>query len=156
MISEDKSDCTSMGSARSNESTISSLWTLQSPAKSLGPQPSKESNYCQMYLNVLLLSDITLPNGKRINAAAFEGDREALHSTRSNHSVNQPRPNDKAWHKWRRCLYLLCLQDSNHTLKDPLGAWIVPPRAYARQWPLLYSWHNDAIYHCTAFDYTIH
>ena len=35
-------------------------------------------------------------------------------------------------------------------------AWTVKSSEYARQWDLFYSLNEDAIYHHTAFDYSIH
>ena len=69
-------------------------------SRKFGPAALKRINYCQMYLNVLLLSDITMPHGKQIEASAYHGDRDALHSVHLGKSVNQTRPNKKAWHEW--------------------------------------------------------
>ena len=109
-----------------------------------------------MYVNALLLSDITMPNGQHIEDAAYNGDHDALHSNPLSHSINQSRPNDKAWHEWRRCLNTLCQRDSKHVLKDPLRAWTVQGGNYARQWLLLYSQQEDAIYHHTAVGYSVY
>ena len=125
-------------------------------SKKFGPAALKRINYCRMYLNVLLLSDITTPNGKYIDPAAYEGNRRALHSEATGQNVNQTRPNEKAWAEWRKCLHLLSNRTSQHTLTNPLGPWVVPPNDYARQWKLLYSRQEDAIYHYTALDYTVH
>ena len=112
-----------------------------------------------MYLNVLLLSDITLPLGQLIDAAAYVGKKDALHSTSYGLEVKQIKPNDKAWAEWRRCLNLLCLRTTAHTahtLLQPLGAWIVYPNAYTHQWDLYYSATTDAIYRSTALGYSVH
>ena len=109
-----------------------------------------------MYLNVLLLSDITSPNGKHIDGAAYAGDIEALHSYDLGHKVHQTRPNDKAWAEWKKCMHLITHQGSQHTLKEPLGAWTVPPQEYTRHWALLYSATKDAIFQHTAVDYAVH
>ena len=109
-----------------------------------------------MYLNVLLLSNITLPNGKHIDGAAYAGDIEALHSYDLGHKVHQTRPNDKAWAEWKKCMHLFTHRGSQHTLKEPLGAWTVPPHEYTRQWVLLYSATEDAIFQHTAVDYSVH
>ena len=124
--------------------------------KKFGPTALRRINYCQMYLNILLLSDIALPSGKLIDPAAYEGDQDALHSFDPGHSVHQNKPNAKAWMEWKKCLHLFCHKDLLHTLKEPLKECIVPPKRYARQWNLLYSEHEDAIYHHTALEYSVH
>ena len=109
-----------------------------------------------MYLNVLLLSDITLLSGHSIDPAAYEGDKDTLHSSTTSHEVKQAKPNDKAWAEWRQCRKLLCLSKTNHTLCQPSGAWTVDPSEYARQWDLYYSTTTDVIYHSTAMGYSVH
>ena len=89
--------------------------------------------------------DSCLPGGSRHN-----------HSSDHGHTVHQHKPNNKAWAEWRRCLHLNCNRDASHTLKVPLGAWTVHSKDYTRQWVLLYSPQEDAIYHHTAFDYSVH
>ena len=109
-----------------------------------------------MYLNVLLLSDITLPSGTQIDMAAYNGDHHRMHSQEQGHKVNQTRPNHKAWAEWKRCLHLFSHQDFHHTLREPLGAWIVRPNNYTPQWHLLYSPTTNSIYCHTAMEYSIH
>ena len=125
-------------------------------SRKFGPAALKRIIYCQMYLNVLLLSDITMPQGKYIETSAYNGDRDALHSVHSSHCVHQTRPNEKAWREWRRFLQMLCQRDSTHILKEPLGVWTVKGGTYARQWKLLYSRHDNTIYHHTALGYSVH
>ena len=109
-----------------------------------------------MYLNILLLSDISSPNGNSIDHSAYIGDREAMQSYHAGDSVHQAKPNDKAWAEWRKCLNLFCHRNQSHTLKEPLGAWTVPPHEYARDWALLYSTAEDAIYSSNDIDYSVH
>ena len=54
------------------------------------PKPAhiRKINYCRMYLNVVLLSDIVLPCGTRIDPAAYEG-RQDLYYTSPNNQVHQ-------------------------------------------------------------------
>ena len=125
-------------------------------SRKFGPAALHRINYCRMYLNVLLLSDITSPNGKHIDNAAYTGDRDAMPPLETLHSVHQTKPNDKAWAEWRKCLNLLCHSNHSHLLKEQLGAWIVRPPNYARNWPFLYPPQEDAIYRSTALDYSVH
>ena len=87
-----------------------------------------------MYLNVLLLSNITSPNEKQLDHATYIGDRQGLQSYETGDRVHQAKPNEKAWVEWRKCLNTLCHHSNSHTLIEPLGAWIVPPHQYARDW----------------------
>ena len=105
---------------------------------------------------MLFLSDITSPNGKHIEDASYAGDRQKLQSYKLADSVNQAKPNEKAWAEWRKCLNSLCHRTHSHTLKEPLGAWTVPPREYARDWALLYSAMEDAMYSSNDIDYSVH
>ena len=109
-----------------------------------------------MYLDVLLLSNITTPDGKNIDDAAYHGDKASLASYDTGHKVNQAKPNAKAWAEWKQCLHLLCHRDSAHTLKEPLGPWMVNLQDYNRDWDLLYSITEDAIYRRTPFAFSIH
>ena len=125
-------------------------------SRKFGPTALWRINYCRMYLNVLLVSDVTTPDGKCIDMAAYEGNKQALQSYDTGDSVNQSIPNDKAWAEWRQCLNLLCQSTHTHTLKEPLGAWIVQPHEYSRDWALLYSAAEDAIYSSNDIDYSVH
>ena len=58
--------------------------------------------------------------------------------------------------EWRRLLHNFCSRDAQHTLKEPLTAWIVKPDVYARKWEFLYSAQEDVIYRYTALDYSVH
>ena len=124
-------------------------------SRKFGPAALRCINYCQMYLNVLLVSDIASPNGRKIDQAAYAGDKQALQSYDSGDSVHQTKPNCKAWAELRKCLRLLCHRNSPQ-LKEPLGAWTVQPHEYARDWALLYSATEDAIYSSNDLDYSVH
>ena len=125
-------------------------------SKKFGPTALRRINYCRMYLNVLLLSDITTPNGQHIDEAASMGNQDDFHRFETYDRVHQPKPNDKAWTKWRKCLNLLCNNSYHHTLKTPLGAWTVRPHDCAKDWESLYSPEEDVIYHSDAMGYSIH
>ena len=73
-------------------------------SKKFGLAAIKRINYCQLYLNVVLLSDITSPNGRHVDKAAYTGNCTGLSSTNPGHKVNQTKPNDKAWKEWRKFL----------------------------------------------------
>ena len=89
--------------------------------KTFQPATIKQIYFGCMYLNVLLLSNITMPNGKQLEDAVYNGDRSGLHSHDPGHLVNQAKPNVKAWAKWKQFLHHLCQRDSLHTLKRTTG-----------------------------------
>ena len=120
------------------------------------PASLKRINYCWLYLNVTLMSDITTPDGSRLDKAAYTGDRAQLMSDSPGHSVNQVKPNNKAWQDWKKFLHLLVHRDCNHTLKTPLGAWTVQPLDYSRRWKFLYSSTRDQLFTRTAVGFLAH
>jgi hypothetical protein len=61
------------------------------------PTQLQRINYCRMYLNVLLASDITNAAGTEIELNCYNGI-PLITTTR--HKVHQGRPNDYAWAQW--------------------------------------------------------
>ena len=57
--------------------------------KKFGPTALRQINYCRLYLNVILLSDITDPTGTCIEDAAYAGDKDALYTDQTTDSVHQ-------------------------------------------------------------------
>ena len=110
------------------------------------PVELRRINYCRMFLNVVLLSDITTAGGDKIETAMYHGNPQESVSTTTHHEVTQSNPNGKAWKAWRKLMHLFC---NRHTLKlkhDYLGAWLVPREQQRRQWPILYDPDGNHIY----------
>ena len=108
------------------------LMDLVLASKKFGPTAIKRINYCQLYLNIVLLSDITSPNGCHLDKAAYKGHCTCLSSMNPGHKVDQTKPNDKVWKEWRKFLHCLIHQDTALTLKEVLAEWIVQPSCYSR------------------------
>ena len=125
-------------------------------SKKFLPASLKHINYCRLYLNVTLLSDITLPDGEHLDQAAYIGDRSQMLSMPRGHTVNQAKPNIKAWQDWRKLLHLLVHRDSKYTLKTPLTTWVVASSAYTRRWKYLYSPTQDLLFTHTAVGFLAH
>ena len=125
-------------------------------SKKFGPASIRRINYCRLYLNVTLLSDITRPDGSRLDKAAYDGNLTQLLSTNPGLSVNQPKPNNKAWQEWRKFLHLLVHRDVALHLKNPLTEWIVAPSQYTRRWKYLYSRDQDRLFVRTTVGYLVH
>ena len=84
------------------------------------PAALKHINYCCMYLNVILVSDITDTSGTHIEDV-YRGSYEDTGSHSLGHRVNQSKPNEKAWKIWWQFLHIIVNWDAQHTLKTPLG-----------------------------------
>ena len=81
-------------------------------------------NCCRLNLRVTTISDITLPDGIRLEPH-FEIGHHSLMSPKCRlHWFYQQRPPDEAWKLWQRanCLWI----DKHGILKKPLGAWLFP------------------------------
>lgn len=107
-------------------------------ANGFKPAELRRVNYCRMYLNVLLLSDIVTPCGKFIDPAMYVGDFTATMSTSKDHRVYQKKPGAVAWKQWRRLIHIIC-GSRTKKLEHPLGAWIIPISQQRRQWPFMYD-----------------
>ena len=109
-----------------------------------------------MYLNVILLLDITRPNGRSLDKAAYSGNLSCLISSTHSHSVNQPKPNNKAWKEWRKSLHSLINRDATLSLKTPLEEWKVPASKYSRRWKWLFWPSTDLLYVRIAVGFLVH
>jgi hypothetical protein len=107
------------------------------------PAEIKRVNYCRLYLNVLLVSDIATAIGDFIDPLMYSGMATPV-STK--HSVNQPKPNKKAWCQWRRLMRMLTATAWELKLKKPLGKWIVPWDQKRCDWPFLYDSSSDKLF----------
>ena len=83
------------------------------------PADIKRINYCRLHLNILLLSNITMPCGSRLDPAAYKGDKNSLFSSTTNHNIHQPRPREQTWKPWRRLLTLQCKFTTSATCSHP-------------------------------------
>ena len=111
------------------------------------PNEIRKVNYCRLYLRVLSLADICNANGTAITSDAYNGEEAAvLHNSNWCH-VHQPKPGPQAWRQWRKACRLVIESATNHRLKEPLGAWIVPAKKIRRQWDYWHDAHHQILYH---------
>ena len=99
------------------------LMTITLESQKFKPAQLRRLNYCRMYLNVLLLSNITTAKGDYIEPLMFSGDTQPAITT---HKVKQAKPNAKAWKQWRRLHLILTHNSPRLKLKKRLGQWSVP------------------------------
>ena len=112
-------------------------------------------NYCRMYLNVLVLSDIVMPCGTRFDPAAYEGTK-ALYFTNPNHQVHQEKPGWKSWKTWRKLLNILCKPKRRLYLSQPLGPWQVPSLHLSENWPFIIDPTTNTVYQRAGTEFTLH
>ena len=123
------------------------------------PCDIRRVNYCRMYLNVVLLSDITNAGGTAIDDAMYRGNPTNTISTSPDHQVEQVRPNAKAWTQWRRALQLFCRRNRGHkNLKHQhrLGQWLTAVNCSRRKWPAYYDPQTNQMYRPTQSGFTLH
>lgn len=89
-------------------------------------------NFCRIYLQVELLSDIIRADGKRIRPAIWKGERQLnCHRWKWPH---QPRPDNKGWAIWKRLLQSTFLTTAEGALTRRR-----PMFSYSSDWNWFYS-----------------
>ncbi len=81
----------------------------------------KTLNYCQLYLQVVTVSDICHANGTHVDAGYISGCPTLLSSQTNWITINKARPADKHWVLWQLATRTWCRAD--HSLYRPLGDW---------------------------------
>ena len=101
-------------------------------------------NCCRKYLQVTTISDITLPDGIRLEPNFELGNHSPTSPKCRLHWFYQERPPDDAWKLWQRanCLW----SDEHGNLTTPLGAWLFPPSQQRMKWPFYYDSVTDSLY----------
>ena len=86
------------------------------------PREIKLINLCRLYLQVLLISDITNVTGTHLDKFMAKGEvdhRKSGHT--AGHRFVQDRPPARVWTLWRKANLLW--SDEHGRLRQPLGAW---------------------------------
>ena len=99
------------------------IMTVALDSKRFKPAQLRHINYCRMYLNALMVSDIATAKGDYIDLLMFQGEAQPLVTK---HRVNQVTPNAKAWKQWRRLLLIMTHSSPRLKLRKPLEQWLVP------------------------------
>jgi hypothetical protein len=106
----------------------------------------KQINACRLYLQVLLLSDITTPCGTFIAMNYHTGNRNNRSNWPRIRYPRQQKPKVTAWKLWRKAINLLYLEEDKKTLQRPLGRWgLRHPNHH--QWESIVS--GDKLYKAT-------
>jgi hypothetical protein len=72
--------------------------------KRLHPAQIRRINFCLLYLNVLLVSDICTATGDSIDPDMYSGATPKLQRAQK---ANQPSPTGKSWQQWKRLMHIL-------------------------------------------------
>jgi hypothetical protein len=93
------------------------------------PKQLRQLNYCRLYLNVTVTSDICDASGRNIDPGMASGDLTQTGSTHRERAVIQSRPDTTAaWRLWRKALKLITQDTNARKLRKPLvsGSIITP------------------------------
>ena len=99
------------------------------------PAEIRRLNYCRLFVDVVTVSDFTLPCGIKTDVAKVNGHPTSSSSRNSHLAVHQAKPSPSEWRLWRRACLLW--SDINGNLRQPLGKWLVAP-AQQRQHSFAY------------------
>jgi len=66
------------------------------------PKQIRRINYCRLFLNVLLLSDITEPDGSTLTQLTTIQNQSALHPWPLRKPIHQNKPSSLSWKLWHR------------------------------------------------------
>ena len=89
----------------------------------LRPAEVRQINFCRLFLNATLISDITTANGKAIKPHATHGIE--ITSPVKDEAIKQAKPFPPTWAAWRRFLRVICHPGNKLLLKQPLDHWKV-------------------------------
>jgi hypothetical protein len=113
------------------------------------------TNYCRLYLQALMLSDITLAVGVHLDPYLLCGNSGPMSSTTTHHKINQAWPSETSWRIWENATYLWTSKGAK--LRQPLGCWLIQASTQHISWPAYYDPNADKIIFCTTLEhYTIH
>lgn len=112
-------------------------------SKSFTPKQIKRINYCRLFLQVEMASDICLADGRTIDPTFLHGKPSLLSSRSLLRSVHQPCPHQKSWRYWRKANKLW---SKKGIMSRPLGAWTIPLRQRIRRWPAYFHSPDRTLY----------
>ena len=102
------------------------------------PSQLRILNYCRLYLNVTVLSDICDATGTCISRNKFSGTSDTESSLTDSYPretpARQDNPNRASWAVWRKALLTLTSSPTTLALEKPLGKWLHRHHQLKRQW----------------------
>eukprot|EP00957_Ditylum_brightwellii_P184945 14085172-Ditylum_brightwellii.AAC.1 len=97
-------------------------------------------NYCQIYLNVATIADITLACGKKLDPHMYKGGKTLFSSVATHMKTHQQKPGSASWGVWCKAMALWARECN---LKVPLKKWHFPASRLSRHWPTYYDYATD-------------
>jgi hypothetical protein len=101
----------------------------------------RQCNYCRLYLQVELLSDIVTADGKNIRRNIWKGIQDQGHEKFVKLHYVQPRPGETAWSNWRTVLKKVYGCNDVGKLDRPAGIIQCTP-----DWKWFYNVDEDRLY----------
>jgi hypothetical protein len=98
-------------------------------------------NCCQLYLNVITISDLVQACGREMDPAIAQHEPSSS-STSKYHKTLQTKPPD--WRHWDRIMSIWFASDN--TLRLPLGTWLASGHSLRRTWSAHYDHDDDYVY----------
>ena len=96
------------------------------------PKQVNHINYCRLYLNVLMVSDIAEASGTHLDTAMLHGQQSLQSSTSRVPGCIQLCPGPRQWALWRKECRRFSLPDGS--LLQPLGSWSTPTAQLRHNW----------------------
>eukprot|EP00957_Ditylum_brightwellii_P101365 7725207-Ditylum_brightwellii.AAC.1 len=63
-------------------------------------------NYCQIYLNVTSIADVTLACGKKLDPHMYKGEKSLFSSVATHMKIHQQKTGQASWGVWRKAMAL--------------------------------------------------
>eukprot|EP00957_Ditylum_brightwellii_P011074 839277-Ditylum_brightwellii.AAC.1 len=63
-------------------------------------------NYCQIYLNVTTIADVTIACGKQLDPHMYNRKRSLFSSVATQMKIYQQKPGPASWGVWRKAMAL--------------------------------------------------
>jgi hypothetical protein len=101
-------------------------------------------NYCQLYLGVVTVSDISTATGDTLIPGIEWGDLDECCSHSTNHTTHQAAPAVFFWTYWQRLLRVIANQ--NGQLFGKLGNWLHPGGKLRRHWNAYFDYRYKLLY----------
>ena len=121
-------------------------WFLMDIALDQNSKPTilQHLNMCRLHLQVTLLSDITMADGKFIRSKITQSHRPLSNSAKELFPY-QPSPDTASWNIWHAFLLQLTRAPA-YSLIQPLRRWLHPSHALLHKWQAYIDLSTDIIY----------
>jgi hypothetical protein len=118
------------------------LMQLLIQQQNISGEDIKAFNYCRLFLQVEMMSDILTADGKMVRKDLWMGKKNDSPPLEQDQWPQQPRPTDTLWKRWRSLLQRIMDTDSNGKIRS------CRPNCISRtaDWPWVYDETTDRLY----------